>query len=128
MIPTRVKAMLNTMKIDGHSAVIVFDPEIDLFRGEFVGLNGGADFYASDVAGLRREGAISLAEFLKACSEKGIEPFKNFSGKFVLRVDPALHAAAALAAAAHGKSLNQWAAEILQMSLSNDDNSDPLAA
>lgn len=120
--------MLNTMKIDGHSAVIVFDPEIELFRGEFVGLNGGADFYASDVAGLRREGAASLAEFLTACGEKGIEPFKNFSGKFVLRVDPAIHAAAALAAAAHGKSLNQWAAEILEISLSNDDNSDPLAA
>lgn len=120
--------MMNTMEIDGHQAVIVFDPEIDLFRGEFVGLNGGADFYASDVAGLRREGAISLAVFLKTCSEKGIEPVKSFSGKLVLRVDPAIHAAVALAAAAHGKSLNQWAAEILQMSLSNDDNSDPLAA
>lgn len=120
--------MINTMKIDGHQAVIVFDPEIDLFRGEFIGLNGGSDFYASDVQGLHREGAISLAVFLKTCSEKGIEPFKNFSGKFVLRVDPEIHAAAALAAAAHGKSLNQWAAEVLKTSLSNDDNSYALAA
>lgn len=116
--------MINTMKINGHQAVIVFDPEIDLFRGEFVGLNGGADFYASDVAGLHREGAISLAVFLKTCDEKAIEPFKKFSGKFVLRVDPGVHAAAALAAAAHGKSLNQWAVEILKMSLSNDDDDD----
>jgi predicted HicB family RNase H-like nuclease len=120
--------MINTMKIDGHQAVIVFDPEIDLFRGEFIGLNGGADFYAPDVAGLHREGALSLSVFLKTCSEKGIEPFKKFSGKFVLRVDPEVHAAAALAAAAHGKSLNQWAAEILKISLSNDDNSHAFAA
>lgn len=109
--------MNNVMKIDGHPAVIVFDPEIELFRGEFIGLNGGADFYASDVAGLQREGAISLAIFLKTCAEKGITPLKKFSGKFVLRVDPAIHEAAALAAAANGKSLNQWAAEILEISL-----------
>ena len=38
--------MNNTLKIDGHVAVIAFDPEIEMFRGEFVGLNGGADFYA----------------------------------------------------------------------------------
>jgi predicted HicB family RNase H-like nuclease len=120
--------MNNVMKINGHQAVIVFDPEIELFRGEFIGLNGGADFYAPDVAGLQREGAISLAIFFKACEEKGLEPVKNFSGKFVLRVDPAIHEAAALAAAAQGKSLNQWAAEILEMSLATGDNSSALAA
>ncbi|PUA18772.1 type II toxin-antitoxin system HicB family antitoxin [Glaciimonas sp. PCH181] len=73
--------MINTMNIDGHQAVTVFDSELDLFRGEFIGLNGGADFYAGDVKGLRHEGAISLQVFLKTCAAKGIEPRKNFSGK-----------------------------------------------
>ena len=49
--------MRNTMEIEGYRAVIQFDPDIEIFRGEFVGLNGGADFYARDIAGLRREGA-----------------------------------------------------------------------
>ena len=62
------------MNIDGQQAVIVFDPEIDMFRGEFVGLNGGADFYSNDVKGLHHEGAISLRVFLKACKAKGIDP------------------------------------------------------
>ena len=66
--------MINTMNIDGQQAIIVFDPEIDMFRGEFVGLNGGADFYASDVKGLHREGAISLRVFLETCAAKGIKP------------------------------------------------------
>jgi len=52
--------MQNTMTIDGHKAVITFDPEMQMFRGEFLGLNGGADFYAKDVKGLLREGKISL--------------------------------------------------------------------
>lgn len=122
--------MNNVMNINGHQAVIVFDPEIELFRGEFIGLNGGADFYAPDVVGLQREGAISLQVFLLSCKEKGIEPFKHFSGKFVLRVDPATHEAAALAAAAAGMSLNQWAVEILQgalNSLGGNDNACALA-
>ncbi len=46
---------MNTMTISGYQAVIAFDPDIQLFRGEFVGLNGGADFYAADVAGLMPE-------------------------------------------------------------------------
>ena len=31
------------MKIDGYDAVINYEPEIDLFRGEFINLNGAAD-------------------------------------------------------------------------------------
>ncbi|RFP24668.1 type II toxin-antitoxin system HicB family antitoxin [Duganella sp. BJB488] len=106
--------MQNTMTIDGHQAVITFDPEIQMFRGEFLGLNGGADFYAKDVKGLQREGKISLNVFLEACAEDGVEPRKSFSGKFSLRVAPAIHEAAAVAAAAHGKSLNQWAEDVLR--------------
>ena len=45
--------MMNVMEINGVKAVIAFDPEINMFRGEFVGLNGGADFYSTDIDGLR---------------------------------------------------------------------------
>ena len=64
----RSGAMKNTMEIDGYTAIIQFDPDIDMFRGEFVGLKGGgADFHASDVAGLRKEGAVSLKVFFEMC-------------------------------------------------------------
>ena len=106
--------MFNVITIDGHKAVVSFDPDIEMFRGEFIGLNGGADFYASDVAGLMREGAVSLRTFMEVCAERGIEPRKNFSGKFALRLSSQTHEAAALAAAAHGMSLNQWAADVLE--------------
>ena len=105
---------MNTMTISGYQAVIAFDPDIQMFRGEFVSLNGGADFYAADVQGLQREGEISLRVFLQACERRGIEPRKHFSGKFSLRLDPATHEAAAIAAAACGQSLNQWTAEAIR--------------
>jgi len=108
---------MNTMTINGYQAVISFDPDIQMFRGEFVGLNGGADFYAKDVDGLRHEGEISLRVFLEACAEDDVDPRKHFSGKFSLRVDPELHEAAPIAAAAHGQSLNQWAAEAIRQAV-----------
>jgi predicted HicB family RNase H-like nuclease len=84
-------SMQNVMVIEGYPAVISFAPQIQMFRGEFPGLNGGADFYAKEVEGLQREGKISLRIFLDACAEDGVEPRKNFSGKFSLRVDPSTH-------------------------------------
>jgi predicted HicB family RNase H-like nuclease len=109
--------MNNIMVIGGYRAVVQYDPEIDLFRGEFVGLNGGADFYASDVAGLHREGETSLRVFLDACREAGIAPERNFSGKFQARVSPALHLRSTEAAAARGISLNQFLQSAMEREL-----------
>ena len=106
--------MNNIMDIDGQRAIIGFDPDLNQFRGEFIGLNGGADFYAKSVEALRKEGVRSLKTFLAVCEERGIEPYKNFSGKFVVRVPPNLHARVAEAAGAAGVSLNQWVQEALE--------------
>ncbi len=100
--------MNNVVEINGEKAVIAFDPEIQMLRGEFVGLNGGADFYAVNVYDLIEEGRTSLTVYLEMCREKGVEPHRKFSGKLNVRLDPSDHAAAIIAAAATGKSLNTW--------------------
>ncbi len=105
--------MNNIMLVDKHKARIAYDPDLDMFRGEILGLNGGADFYGETPEELRSEFRKSLAVFLEVCEEQGIEPYKQFSGKFNLRVPPALHGELAAAAGAEGKSLNQWVVEKL---------------
>lgn len=99
--------MKNMIEIQGHKAVIDYDPELELFRGEFVGLSGGADFYAADITGLKTEGAKSLEVYLAECEANQIDPFRVFSGKFNVRLDPELHRAATEAAHAEGVSLNR---------------------
>jgi predicted HicB family RNase H-like nuclease len=106
--------MINVMIIEGQKAVISYDPEIKMFRGEFVSLNGGADFYATNVAKLEVEGRKSLKIYLEMCKESKVEPYKSFSGRFNLRVNQQLHADAVVAAAAAGKSLNEWVAETIE--------------
>lgn len=66
--------MLNQIDIQGQKAIISFDAEIGLFRGEFIGLNGGADFYATSVDELIKEGKVSLSTFMQVCKEHNIEP------------------------------------------------------
>lgn len=110
--------MMNVMEFEGgYKATITYDPEIEMFRGEFFGLNGGADFYAKDPEGLKREGEISLNVFLRMCEEEGVPPRKP-AGKFSLRLEPDIYRQAGLAAKAQGLSLNQWISQVVKKAAS----------
>ncbi len=65
--------MKNVIAIEGHKAVVAFDPDIRPFRGEFLGLAGGADFYADTVEALYDEGRTSLRVVMDLRREKEIE-------------------------------------------------------
>ena len=105
--------MKSLMEIDGYKAVIAYDPQTNLFRGEFVDLNGSADFYAADVKSLQREGKLSLKVFLDMCREDKVEPRKSYSGKLMVRLPVEVHAKAAASAASEGKSLNTWLTDVV---------------
>jgi predicted HicB family RNase H-like nuclease len=105
---------MSTMTIDGFHAEIEYDADLDQFRGEILGLTGGADFYGKNPKELRAAFKKSLAVFLQVCREKGIEPRRSYSGKFNLRISPALHERLAIAAQAQGKSINLLAQEALE--------------
>lgn len=105
---------MNVMTVEGYNAKIEYDPDTDLFRGEILGLTGGADFYGRNPRELRAEFRKSLRVFLEVCREKGIEPRRSFSGKFNLRISPELHERLAIVAEAEGKSINTLAQEALQ--------------
>lgn len=108
---------MNVMTVDGFDARIEYDPETDRFRGEILGLSGGADFYGRNPRELRAEFKKSLAVFLAVCAERGIEPRRSYSGKFNLRIPVELHERLAIAAQAEGKSINALAQEALQQRL-----------
>ena len=110
---------MNVMEIDGYKAKIEYDPELDQFRGEILGLNGSADFYGKTPASLKKEFKNSLKVFLEVCEEQNIEPTKNYSGKFNLRIPSRLHREIAARATAADKSLNEWISETLKLSVND---------
>jgi predicted HicB family RNase H-like nuclease len=105
---------MNIMEVEGYKAKIEYDPELDRFRGEILGLNGSADFYGNSPAALRKEFKNSLNVFLEVCQEKQINPTKEYSGRFNLRIPPRLHQEVAARAASEDKSINQWVSEVLE--------------
>jgi len=108
---------MNIMELNGYKALIEYDPELDTFRGEILGLNGSADFYGKSLPELKKEFKKSLSVFLEVCEEKGISPTKEFSGKFNLRIPPELHSEIAAKATGEHKSINQWVSEVLEQSV-----------
>jgi len=108
---------MNMMEVDGYKAKIEYDPDLDQFRGEILGLNGSADFYGKSPSSLRKEFKNSLNVFLEVCEEKGINPKKEYSGKFNLRIPPRLHCEIAARATVEHKSINQLVSEILKRSV-----------
>lgn len=105
---------MNTMTHKGYTARIEFDERDNIFVGRVLGLRTMISFHGETVDQLRREFKAAIDDFLDDCKKQGIRPEKAASGKLMLRVPPEVHGAALVAAEAAGKSLNQWAIEVLQ--------------
>ena len=102
---------------NGYNAIISYDQDIDMFRGEFLDLNGGANFYSSDIKGLRQEGSTSLRIFLEECQKHGIEPKMEKSETIDLILNHDLFKKASDVAASKGESLNSFIANAVQQAV-----------
>ena len=104
---------MNTMNHKGYTARVEFDERDSIFVGRVLGLHAIISFHGETVAELRSAFETAVEDFLLDCKQQGIRPEKPASGKLMLRVPPEVHGAALVAAQAAGKSLNQWATEVL---------------
>lgn len=105
---------MNTMRYKGYTARVEYDDRDDIFVGRVLGLRAIISFHGQSVAELREGFATAIDDYVSECREQGVRPEKPASGKILLRVPPGVHGAALLAAQAAGKSLNQWATEVLE--------------
>jgi predicted HicB family RNase H-like nuclease len=106
--------MTNTMEYKGYNARVEFEAEDELFVGRLAGINDIISFHGSTVEELKNAFHESVDDYLVFCSEIGKAPERPYSGKVMFRIDPEVHAKAALAAQLKGVSLNKWAEEVLK--------------
>ena len=102
------------MTTQGYTARVDFDERDDIFVGRVLGVRDIISFHGETVDQLRDEFELAIRDYLADCKERGISPDRPSSGKLLLRMPPEVHGKALVAAQAAGKSLNQWATEILQ--------------
>ena len=105
--------MTNTMTYKRYAARIDYADEDGIFTGRIAGNRDGAGFHADTVEGLRDAFHEAVEDYVETCARIGKEPQKAYSGQVMFRVSPEVHRKAALAAELSGKSLNQWAEEVL---------------
>ncbi|MHB1528245.1 MAG: type II toxin-antitoxin system HicB family antitoxin [Acidiferrobacteraceae bacterium] len=105
---------MNTMTRKGYTARIEFDERDGIFVGRVLGIRTIISFHGETVSDLRTAFAAAMDDYIKDCADQGITPDKPVSGNLMLRVPPEVHNAAIVAAQASGKSLNQWATEVLK--------------
>lgn len=102
------------MEYKGYVGVVGFDDEAGIFHGEVVNTRDVITFQGKSVAEIKKAFRESVDDCLQFCKKRGEEPDKPFSGKLVLRMDPALHRALAIAARREKKSLNSLIVEKLE--------------
>ncbi len=105
---------MNTLTYKGYTARIEFDERDNILIGRLLGISDIIAFHADNVIELRTAFEEAVEDYLECCEKIGKSPEKPVSGKLSLRVPPEVHAQALIQAQAAGKTLNQWATEILK--------------
>lgn len=104
---------MNMMKYKSYVARIEYDEEDRIFVGHLAGINDIVGFHGTTVTELENAFHESVDNYIAISEETGRIAQKPYSGKLMLRVSSDIHAAVATAAQVHGKSINQWASEVL---------------
>lgn len=104
---------MNVMTHKGYFARIEFDAEDEIFVGHIAGIRDTVGFHADTVAALKDAFAEALDDYLETCRRIGKEPERPASGKFMVRIDPEVHARAVQAAELSGTSLAKWSEAVL---------------
>lgn len=71
-------------------------------------------FHGESVEELEQSLKDAVDNYLEACKRLNQKPNKPYSGNLMLRIPAEVHAAVAATAEANGKSINQWAASVLE--------------
>lgn len=109
------------MSYKGYVARIEFDERDNLLIGRLLGVRSIISFHGETVGELRAEFENAVDDYVRECEELGIKPEKPASGKLLLRVPPEIHGKALVVAQSAGKSLNQWAVEVLRSAVQAKD-------
>ncbi len=106
--------MNELLEYKGYQGTVRFDADAGILHGEVLHLRDVVTFQGETVDEVTGAFRDSVDDYLDFCAERGEEPDKPYSGKFVLRVTPELHRKLATEAANRGASLNAFVADKLE--------------
>jgi predicted HicB family RNase H-like nuclease len=107
------------MEYKGYVGGVEFDDEAKMLHGEVIGIRDVVTFEGESVAEIERAFRDSVDDYLDFCRQRGEDPDRPCSGKFVVRVSPELHRRLSMQASAQRKSLNTVVEQCLARQVSD---------
>lgn len=105
---------MNKMTYAGYTTQMEFDTDDKIIVGRVLDIDDIITFHGTSVAEFEAAFHDAIDSYVLACKRLGQTAEKPASGKLMLRVNPAVHAAAVKASARSGQSLNKWAEQVLR--------------
>ena len=110
---TEAHTNANNMSYRGYTARMDFDVEDKIIVGRVIDIDDIITFHGGSVIEFEAAFRSAIDGYVQACEKLGQTADKPASGRLMLRVNPAVHAAAVKASARSGQSLNKWAEKVL---------------
>jgi len=114
--------MINSLKYKNYTATIFFNSEDNVFFGKVIGINDLITFEGTSVAELKSAFQEAIEDYLETCKELEKQPDKTYKGVFNVRVPSPLHKKAALIAAQHNMTLNDFVKTALAYAIDHEEN------
>lgn len=108
------------MEYKGYIGAVEIDEDAGILHGEIINIRDVVTFEGRSVEELQQAFRDSIEDYLEFCAQRGEDPEKPFSGKFVIRVPPELHRRAYIKAKLADKSLNRWVKEVLETAVQQE--------
>jgi predicted HicB family RNase H-like nuclease len=105
------------MEYRGYIGKVELDDEAGILHGEVINIRDVITFEGTCVEEIEKAFRESVDDYLEFCAQRGEDPEKPFSGKFVVRLPAELHRKAYIQARLADKSLNSWVTDVLRTAL-----------
>lgn len=99
--------MDNFMRYKGYFAKVHYSEQDNCFWGKIEGIRYSITFEGTTVSELRKDFEEAIDDYIELCKQDGVEPQKQYSGSFNIRITPELHRDATILSKIRDISLNQ---------------------
>ena len=113
--------MNDILQYKNYYASVHFSAPDEVFYGRILGINDLVSFEGASVKELKTSFQEAVEDYLEICASTGKMPEKTYKGTFNVRVPSNLHKEAALFAAVHNITLNDFVKKALSFTLSHKD-------
>lgn len=103
----------------GYKGKVEYIEDARIFHGEVLGTQDVITFQGTTADEIEESFRDSIDDYLEFCEERGEEPDKPYSGKFVVRMPAMLHRCVADLAKLEDESINAVVLQALNLYISN---------